>query len=101
MEGQSKCPDCGKSFTLENNMIRHLREVHRYTNTNLDYAPIDSDIIRCRECDETFLRETNFKRHTETVHGSGNTRKIFKCPSCGQDFSRKDNLTRHMKKNIC
>ena len=101
MEGQSKCPDCGKSFTLENNMIRHLREVHRYTNTNLDYAPIDSDIIRCTECDETFLRETNFKRHTETVHGSGNTRKIFKCPSCGQDFSRKDNLTRHMKKNIC
>ena len=71
-------------------MIRHMKEVHRYTKINLDYAAIDSDIVRCTECDETFSRETNLKRHEETVHASS-----------GQDFSRKDTLTSHMKKKMC
>ena len=58
LESQSKCRDCVESFTLEQNMIRHMKEVHRYTFDNLDYATIDGDIIKCMECDETFLRET-------------------------------------------
>ena len=88
------------AFTFEKNMIRH-KEVHRYTFENLDYAPIDGDIIRCMECDETFSRETHLKRHKETVHESRNTSKMIKCSSCGKEFSRKDSLTRHVKKNIC
>ena len=81
-ESQIKCRDCGKSFTEHKNMVRHMKEVHRYTFANLDYAPIDSDIVLCMECDETFLRETNLKRHIETVHDSQKSSKLIKCPSC-------------------
>ena len=100
-EGQSECSDCGKRFTTKRNLIRYLKEVHRYTTANFDYAPEDSTIIKCNKCEQSFLRETNMKKHKETVHGSGNTQKKGKCPSFGQEFSGKDNLTHHMKKNIC
>ena len=101
IENQSECSDCGKIFTFTRALLRHLKEVHRYTEENLDYAPDDSDTLHCKECDATFLREAHLKRHKETVHGSGNRRKMINCPSCGHKFSRKDSLTRHMKKNIC
>ena len=94
---ESECRDCGKSFKYEKNMLRHMKEFHRYTNTNLDYAPKENDLFRCKECDETFLRKSNLKRHKDTIHGE---RPMSKCPSCDQEFSRKDNLRRHMKKHI-
>ena len=101
IENQSECSDCGKIFTFKQALLRHLKEVHRYTAENMDYADDDTDTLHCKECDATFLREAHLKRHKETVHGSGNRRKLINCPSCGQEFSTKDSLTRHMKKNIC
>ena len=101
IEKENRCSDCGKIFTFKRALVRHLKEVHRYTAENLDYAPEGSDTLHCKECDATFLRVANLLRHKETVHGSGVTRKIINCPSCGKEFSRKDSLTRHLKKNIC
>ena len=96
-EGTFQCEDCDKMFSAGKTLVRHMRLVHRYTDKNLDYAPIDNDILACSDCDATFLRDYNLRRHQDTVHKEKVTLKPILCAFCGKEFTRKDNLARHLK----
>ena len=100
-EGTFHCEDCDKMFAFEKSLVRHLKLVHRYTDKNLDYAPIDNDLLACPDCDSTFPRAHDLRRHKDTVHKEKVTWKPVQCAFCGKEFTRKDNLARHLRKQIC
>ena len=89
-----QCNDCGKQFNQNYNLLRHLKEVHNFTNLNLDYAEVDNFVFKCQECNAAFSRNSCLKRHKDTVH---NEKKKYTCLKCGKLSTRKDNHNRHIK----
>jgi len=93
-----ECSKCSSKFFLEQNLRRHMKEVHLFTDKNIDYVQYEDMTFKCKECSSSFLRQSYLKRHEETVHAVD--RKIS-CPSCGNEFSRKCSYLRHLKNKIC
>lgn len=91
-----ECYKCGSKFNKHYNLLRHLKEVHRLTELNLDYAGKDDLAFSCSDCKSTFMRKSHLKRHRESVHSMESN---FICPICGKRTTRKDNHNRHIK--IC
>ena len=68
-----KCESCGKSFSKEGNLKRHIHTVHE----------VDKD-FKCGSCGKSFSVTSNLKKHIHTVH-EGN--KDYKCESCGKTYT--------------
>ena len=92
------CGYCSSKFSYDYALSRHLKEVHRFTDKNLVYAPMEALTFKCTECTSSFLRRSNLKRHKETVHA---VTKLFVCSSCEKEFSRKNSYDRHFNNKIC
>eukprot|EP01083_Nonionella_stella_P178865 633239_1 len=67
------CESCDKTFTLKNNLKRHISDVHDYIRK-----------FKCDSCDKNFSRKSTLKQHVNEVHEQ--IRK-FSCDSCDQSFS--------------
>eukprot|EP00063_Salmo_salar_P082046 XP_014056881.1 PREDICTED: zinc finger protein 628-like [Salmo salar] len=89
-----RCPDCGKTFALAQNMKAHCRQHRRHPHA-------------CSICPLTFPDQGSLQAHVschETVGGldKENTnhgvepKRIFNCPLCPQNFPSPADLRAHM-----
>ena len=80
-----KCKYCGKMYSSENLLKRHIDLVHKGVNKIKDKM--------CPHCSETFAYSTSFKAH---VLRHNNDRQ-FPCDICGKAFILLSHLENHMK----
>ncbi|XP_071610135.1 zinc finger protein 710 isoform X1 [Heliangelus exortis] len=104
-----KCEVCGREFTLQANMKRHMLihtsvrpyQCHICFKTFVQKQTLKTHMIvhspvkpfKCKVCSKSFNRMYNLLGHMHLHAGS----KPFKCPYCSSKFNLKGNLSRHMK----
>ena len=94
-EDQNKeCCWCRKSFPTEEDLNRHLHDIHKS--------------YKCYLCDNKvgFYYLTTLKKHLHSVHDTDKNDKnkahnIPKCSKCGKEFCLTNDLTRHILCDHC
>ena len=91
------CKDCGKTFTADRNLKRHIYTVHE---GNKNY--------KCIHCDRYFGFKQVMERHIENVHNNQTEVivkidpkikikiKSHKCEVCGKSFTQAAKLKKHI-----
>ena len=81
------CNDCGKQFTREDNLLRHVKALHE---------TISSDKPTCKFCEETFNCHINLKRHLKNIlDKNGNVK--YACTKCEEEFCTAKFLAAHCR----
>lgn len=110
-KAHSKCEVCGKNFSMERHLRRHIESLHQMKifscekcnktfnwksnlDRHIDKIHMESERSDCQECDKTFTQNYSLKRHVESEHRG---MKKFICDICGKDFTLKQGLTRHIE----
>ena len=97
--GSYPCHLCGKTYTTENSMKRHLK-LHSGMSGN-EYEVVDRDSLRYQnggfDGDDHFDNLQSIDDGYRSEQGSGG--KIFVCKVCGKYYSTLGNLKRHLKLN--
>ena len=107
------CELCGSTFTLKQNMNKHVKNVHnkyekmvfkdcklcnyKGNEVNLAYHVLNKHRktnLNCDMCTKVFSNKTNLNRHRRNEHDMSET---FECPTCYKSFSRHDDMKAHMK----
>ena len=98
---QLTCHLCDKSYTLHNNLRRHMKLKHlrervdpsniSVSNEKIEYLP--SKIIKCPKCEFIMPHEDHKEKHMEVQHQS----KPFKhkCYACLKPFHSDWELRKH------
>ena len=76
------CKACGKNFSSESAVKRHISSVHEKEKP-----------FSCDECPKCFATKDQKRRHRETVH----EKKTYPCSQCDKELKSNDSLTRHIK----
>ncbi|KAJ1183160.1 hypothetical protein NDU88_008329 [Pleurodeles waltl] len=82
-KGRYMCTECGKSFTLMPNLIRHER-IHTGERP-----------YHCTMCGKSFNQKEVLHRHQKMHTGE----RPYACDECGKSFKRKDHLLGHQKRH--
>ena len=90
--GTFQCSQCGKSYTFEFNMKRHIRSAHSLNNDNTSAT-------------EFTKNEQNKDKNSSTTTIQGDplptvefqVEKPFKCTECDKNYTLDFNLKRHIK----
>ena len=56
-----KCDSCGKSFSQQGHLKRHIHTVHEGRKD-----------LKCESCDKSFTRATTLKQHVQAIHNAKN-----------------------------
>lgn len=101
---QIKCEYCPSIFISNNNLRRHLYEIHKDVVNNLPEPPkIECDeYLRCRRCDIKFDTKAEWIEHKV---GEARVMKPFcpfqwGCDLCGIYVSRKEKLINHINNHM-
>ena len=89
------CKKCGKIFTAERTLKRHIKSVHE--------IQIKAR-LQCDLCEKSFTRADNLTRHFQEVHSQSslNTQYIrqlaypLKCDHCSTRYKRRADLENHI-----
>ena len=85
-EKNHSCTHCDKQFQREENMKRHVQEVHSAQMSGRN---------SCGQCGKSFTLERNLKKHQENAHSPFFS--SFNCELCEKSFKQKTSLKRHQK----
>lgn len=79
---EKACRFCGKQFSRDSDLIRHVDESHT-----------GEKAFKCPECDKEFARRDHLAVHLRIHTGE----KPHSCPFCGKSFAQSSNLNVHMR----
>ena len=79
-----KCDNCSKAFNREENLIRHISEVH-----------IQAVKFSCKHCGKLFKRKQHLDVHILDSHSPFFTN--FECHICQKNFGQKKHRDRHVR----
>ncbi|XP_029927185.1 zinc finger protein 239-like [Myripristis murdjan] len=79
---EKACRFCGKHFSRDSDLIRHVDESHT-----------GEKAFKCPECDKEFARRDHLAVHLRIHTGE----KPHSCPFCGKSFAQSSNLNVHMR----
>lgn len=82
------CPMCGKMFSKNSNIRRHIQSVHNNIKRN-----DSNEKFPCPICGKEFKFSSNITRHIESVH---NKVRNHPCNLCDKSFYEKVHLNTHM-----
>ncbi|XP_037779642.1 zinc finger protein 836-like [Penaeus monodon] len=80
------CRLCGKEVANQENLDRHVEELHM----------IGVKKFVCDECGKNFTRKGNLKSHM-VVHTKAKRDNHFGCHKCGEEFDDRSTLMRHVR----
>ncbi len=107
------CDECGTGFTFEYDLMKHIRQRHRYkiyechlcTSKYRTPYSLQAHIVavhtneRPFKCDFAGCNKAFNRKSSRDTHRRVHSKDKFECPICSKQFSFKCNLTAH-KRNI-
>ena len=79
--GQYECEPCQKTFTLQQNLTRHIQSVHE----GVKYT--------CDQCDDQFSQKSSLSAHIQSKHEGIK----YACNQCDYQTGYQSDLTRHIQ----
>ena len=84
-ENRSACESCGKTFSFQHDLARHIKHVHQKHESYI-----------CRKCNKAMSTSSNLSRHTKTCKGKVSPQG-YQCMQCKKTFSSTTGLRKHCR----